>query len=248
VVTFTAEAIYQPPPGRAVGGAPAWGPPAATREYAAYTSTFDAPDERQRLLLAATHGAVDHAAVGWPVSFPGAPLDPEYARGRLTDGLTGAQQPYDARWAAFAPGRDAAAVLELPPRAPWPWRSVAAHFLAVPPLWFEGGSHAQPRARNVTTWLPPEVRWAVAPHAQGPWTELGAVSAQWWEREVFDTRSELFELNVSAVTRQLPRPRYLRCSATSAPPPWWAQWVQTMVAPSKGLTVGRLMLDELIVN
>ena len=228
-----------------MGGAPAWGPPAATREYEAYISTMDAPSEREQLLRAAVHGAVAHAAVGWNVSFPAAPPDPFYARGQLTDGLTGQQHPYDHKWVGFAPGQDASVVLELPPGAPWPLQTVAAHFLAVPPLWFVDGDRSKPVARNITTWLPSEVRWAVAQSEAGPWADLGQPQGTaWWEREVYDVRTEIYAQNVSVTSSGMARPRYLRCSAKSAPPPWWAEWVHTR----KCLTVGRLMLDEVIVN
>jgi hypothetical protein len=62
------------------------------------------------------HGIVKHAAVGWPVSFPLAKPDPAMATGKLTDGLTGTQTPFDTHWLGFAPATDAVVVLEIPAR------------------------------------------------------------------------------------------------------------------------------------
>lgn len=252
VSTFTVEALYQPPPPNATSGAPAWGPPSAVREWQAYMSALGpSPTIPERLLAVAVHGGpVKHLAIGWRVGFPvkQSQPDPPFAAGRLTDGLTGAQSPYDPRWLGFAPGKDAVVTLEYPATAPWPLHSVAAHFLAVPPLWYYWGNRDQPMPRNVTTWLPAEVQWD-AGDGTGPWRPLAGVPAtpQWWEREVFDIRTEvLFQVVPPSNDggRAAPRPRYLRMTAKNAPPPWWASRPNS----SYGLQVGRLMIDELIIN
>jgi hypothetical protein len=255
VITFTAQAIYQPPPHSAMTNA-SWGPPNAVREWEAYTSTLGltgspAPSLSQQLVLAGVQGRVDHAAVGWHVSFAkdSAP-DPTMAHGDLTDGLTGGQTPWDRRWVGFNPGKDAAVVLELPLDAP-PLLSVGAHFLAVPPLWFTNGDHTKPVARNLTSWLPSKVQWAGS--ADGTtWQELGLIShTDWWAREVYDIRTEAYVQHLSgpfSSSNSDQKFRYLRMTATNAPPPWWADWYNERVKGAGGLSVGRLMVDELVVN
>ena len=60
VITFTAEAIYQPPAARAVSGAPAWGPASAVREWDSYTNALGVaggtPRLYDRVLADAVHG------------------------------------------------------------------------------------------------------------------------------------------------------------------------------------------------
>ena len=94
VITFTAEAIYQPPPADAQCQLP-WGPPSAVREWSAYSDSLLANDvsPATALLRDAVHGAVNHAAIGWPVSYGSAPPDPQFNSGNLTDGLTGCVTP-----------------------------------------------------------------------------------------------------------------------------------------------------------
>ena len=119
VITFTAEAIYQPPAARAVSGAPAWGPASAVREWDSYTNALGVaggtPRLYDRVLADAVHGSVQHAAVGWRVIYSDdVTPDPQFAGANLTDGLTGRQTPWDPddRWVAFPAGRDATVTLE----------------------------------------------------------------------------------------------------------------------------------------
>ena len=44
------------------------------------------------------------------------------------------------------------------------------------------------------------------------------------------------------------RPKFLRMTAKSVAPPWWAEWQEKVVQPAAGLREGRLVLDELIVG
>ena len=251
LITFTVQAIFQPP--ATASSAPSWGPPAATREWTAYKAALSAgPTSSERLLAAAVHGAVEHAAVGWTVSYPSNQPDPTMAAGRLTDGLTGSQTHLDRRWVGFAPAADAVVVLAVPTDAVWPPRSLAAHFLAVPPVWFRDGDHSKPVARNFTSWLPSEVRWATAQTADGPWVDIGKpLGTDWWEREVYDIRTEVYAQVFRPPAeggRVSMRPRYLRMTAKSSPPPWWAAWQKQVQPVVPALKEGRLVLDELIVD
>ena len=137
----------------------------------------------------------------------------------------------------------------LPPDAPWPLSSVGAHFLAVSALWFLDGDHLKPMPRNLTAWLPADVRWQASSFLTGPWHTLGGANAttttSWWEREVYDIRTEYYVEELG--TTSLPRPKYLRLCATNAEPPWWSGWAGTVRA-AHGPSSGMLMLDELIVN
>ena len=114
VITFTAEAIYQPPVAQRVLDAPAWGPASAVREWDSYTNALGVaggtPRLYDRVLADAVHGSVQHAAVGWRVIYSDdATPDPQFARANLTDGLTGRQTAWDPddRWLAFPAGHDA---------------------------------------------------------------------------------------------------------------------------------------------
>eukprot|EP01051_Picozoa_sp_SAG22_P001151 SAG22_NODE_43_length_25304_cov_5.394644_3_plen_399_part_00 len=259
VISFTCEGIYQPPASKSA--APPWGPPAALREWSAYTSALrpaapPTPRLQEKLLVASISGNAPHAAVGWAVTYgaAGSP-DPAFAGGNLTDGLCGFQTPFDRKWVGFPLGQDAEIILTLPGSCSWPLHSVAASFLAVPPVFFTEGDHTKPVARNVTTWLPPEVHWSVAPELTGPWTAVGqAVKTDWWEREVYDIRTELYyqELSGTAGTDVVGiAPKYLKLAAKIVKPPWYEAWYKETVVGTPGgagLHVGRLMVDELIVN
>jgi hypothetical protein len=226
-------------------------------------------------LVATLRGEAPHAAVGWAVAYgEGGLPDLAFSGGNLTDGLTGRQTPMDRRWVGFPPGQDAEIILTLPPVGPpgptagagaagaasyssWPLHSVAASFLAVPPVHFAEGDHTKPVARNITAWLPSEVHWAVAPELAGPWTAVGQVAkTDWWEREVYDIRTELYHQDLSGdgndgAWAAPPNSKYLRLKARSAEPPWWESWYRETVSGTPGgsrLRVGRLMMDELIVN
>jgi hypothetical protein len=261
VITFTAEAMYQCAP---VGPAapPPWGPPDAEREWSAYTRTLGlagepplAPTAPERLQLTAVHGIVPHVAIGWPVHYGVAP-DPALASGNLTDGETGRQSPWDRKWVGFHPGQDAVVVLEMPSRFGPQLQSLGANFLAAPPVWFTDGDHSKAVARNVTCWLPHTVRWSVSSvSADGPWRDIGGAAEQprWWAREVYDIRTQAFLVHLNATpaaAAALATARFVRMVATAAPPPWWnSWWNQTFAGVARvGLRVGRLMVDELIVN
>lgn len=184
----------------------------------------------------------------------------------------------------------------------WPPRSVAAHFLAVPPVWYTDGDHTKAVARNITSWLPEQVQWATAETDAGPWTDFGEENlaflrcqflintiicpyrlgtnvrknnggekktkrrvlagttsrTDWWEREVYDIRTEIYAQELHSDhslkdamvvgTAAARRPKFLRMTAKSAAPPWWAEWQEKVVQPAAGLREGRLVLDELIVG
>ena len=201
IITFTVEAIYQPPTntaetvgamndtqlfvgtgisfndtqlfvgsGSSVQSPPPWGPPDAQREWGAYTKTLGAAGvpppaagSEEQLERQIVHGGVHHAGIGWRVLYEGgtgAP-DPAYASGNLTDGLTGAQSPWDQKWVGFKTGEDAVVVLELPEDT-CQLQSLGVNFLAAPPVWFLDGDHSKPMPRNVTSWLPENVQWSLS--------------------------------------------------------------------------------------
>ena len=100
-----------------------------------------------------------------------------------------------------------------------------------------------------------QVSWSIGPTAEGPWQRVGAASkTDWWEREVYDIRTELYWHNVTTTivattTEDEDVPRYVQMRATSAPPPWWEAWYNDKVKHTPGgLHVGRLMMDEIIIN
>eukprot|EP01043_Picozoa_sp_COSAG02_P048181 COSAG02_NODE_4708_length_5066_cov_9.251307_3_plen_662_part_00 len=274
IITFTVEAIYQPPAtAEAVGATstqlsvgtgvqpPLWGPPDAQREWRAYTKALGAagllppaPGSKEQVERQVVNGRVHHGGIGWRVLYEtgtGAP-DPAFAHGNLTDGLTGAQSPWDQKWVGFKPGGDAVVILELPEDNTCQLQSLGVNFLAAPPVFFVDGDHAKPVARNVTTWLPADVRWSVSSvSASGPWRALGEpLKPQWWAREVYDTRTEVFLMHLNATTTATARPKYLRMVATAAPPPWWSSWwTETFGNMTRvGLHVGRLMMSEVIAE
>eukprot|EP01043_Picozoa_sp_COSAG02_P023522 COSAG02_NODE_1259_length_13568_cov_747.342267_10_plen_616_part_00 len=276
VITFTVEAIYQPPATtESVGGIaqlpietgsptqspPLWGPPNAQREWQAYTKGFGAAGvpppaagSLEQVEQQIVHGRVHHGGIGWRVLYEtgmGAP-DPAFAHGNLTDGLTGPQSPWDQKWVGFKTGEDAIVVVELPEDSACQLQSLGVNFLAAPPVWFLNGDHTKPVPRNLTTWLPANVRWSVSSvSANGPWQILGESRPQWWAREVYDTRTQVFLMHLNTTsTTATARPKYLRMAATAAPPPWWNKWwTETFGNMTRvGLHVGRLMVDEVIAE
>ena len=114
---------------------------------------------------------------------------------------------------------------------------------------------SQPPLTLVTIFvrLPREVAWSVGPTARGPWQRVGATSnTHWWEREVYDIRTELYWNNITTTaveTTTEENPRYVQMTVTTAPPPWWQAWYDDKVKHTPGgLRVGRLMIDEIILN
>ena len=210
VVTFTAQAMLE----RA--GAPApWGPPSgdALRLRAEYADALFEHSPGAALRAAAiVQGAVAHAGVGAGVAALLPPPLPPGLPAALTDGVTGAEDPYAPAWLGF-PLRDASggcsaavsAVLDL--GAPRCFGALGLHALAVPAAWYRDGSGSARVQRNVSAALPQAVEFSVAnASASGPWAPaLTAPRPAPWAQELYDLRSDVLAAGVGGAGQMCAR-------------------------------------------
>eukprot|EP01062_Namystynia_karyoxenos_P057248 TRINITY_DN4820_c0_g2_i1.p1 TRINITY_DN4820_c0_g2~~TRINITY_DN4820_c0_g2_i1.p1 ORF type:complete len:555 (+),score=150.52 TRINITY_DN4820_c0_g2_i1:66-1667(+) len=232
VVTFTAEALYQPPHG---GAARPWGPPSAVREYGAYADAFlgSGPSAKAAVSAAAQQGRLPHEAVGRRATVGGA------AEPRLTDAATGQQDGNDTRWVAVQ-GADFAAQVDMGTQANI--SSVGARFLQVPAVSFPDGSGMRPTPRGFAAYLPGSVALSLSSDGVS-WRDAGELAPRWWPREWLDTRAEVF---LFAPGSALGTARFVRVHATAALPAWAAEG--TFGVPAVPLAAAWLLCDEIAVN
>jgi len=255
IISFTVQAIYQPPSGSAT-----WGPPDAVREYENYCmytggcqtswNVSTRPDY-YALLSEAFQGSVIHSGIGAEVRFlvdgsprvnPDSPSQtPSSLASRLTDGATGPQDHTHPTWVGFSDGMSV--IVDLGTSRPI--RGVGARFLQQPPTFFMNGDHTKPTPQNGSVfdngtagiYVPPSLSvWTSNATCAGAWHPLGEgwVNTTWWPQEVLDARTELLLLSAppSVVGR------FLWIKARSQVPPW----------AGHGLTApGWIFVDELIV-
>jgi hypothetical protein len=196
VVTFTVEAMYQSPSSPAP-----WGPPSgdAQRLHTEYSQAVFEPTPYAALRAACiVQGRVAHAGLGAAVAALAPPPLPPGQPSALTDGLTGAEDPYAPAWLGF-PLQDAAGgcsrpvevVLDLAEQRCF--GALGLHALQVPAAWYVDGGAGAAVQRNVSAALPAEARfWVANASATGPWSQAGlALRPQPWAQELYDLRSDV---------------------------------------------------------
>jgi Domain of unknown function (DUF4434) len=173
VITFSAQALYDAPQTPLP-----WGPPnnSAKRAWTSYK-------HQSPLDLAALGGRVQHYAVGAPVTLSCSP-DPDYAKGKLTDGLTGKQDPYGVHWLGCSRGEFS---VDLTHIAHPNVTRLAVRMLSVSQDFYVDGRIPAHR-RNVTVALPDHVTFFVDDR------EVGKSVRHPWPQESYDIFPHIFQV------------------------------------------------------
>jgi hypothetical protein len=170
---------------------------------------------KESLVLASVvHGQVTHQGIGAEVSYDHYP-SPDYSFGNLTDGLTGKLYLNDHAWVGFQDG-DLKLVIDLGKSIYINY--VAAHLLQDP---------------QAEIFLPPDITYEFSPDGGG-YAPLGTVETDWWEREIYDIRTNLYSLELTIPVQA----RYLRVRGKNEIPSWYSH--------NKGKAW--IFIDEVIVN
>jgi hypothetical protein len=170
-------------------------------------------------------GRVQHDAIGVPVTSSCA----SSGEGKLTDGLTGSQNPFDRKWKLFSNNVGGVCRLSLTFPSSVNVSVVAVNFLQVSQTWFVNGDGLNPMLRNTTAYLPSVVRVFLDGVMQYD------ASPIWWSQEYYDIRNQQFVLYMNKTSPTTTVAVEFKVAA-----PKWA----LSTAPA----VFYAMLDEIIIN